>query len=76
MNVTDNLPMQNFVNSLSGLKTYITVAAGGVLLFGTWNKWWVIDPSVYTALMLAAVAFLRAGVAKGSDTTPPTTPKV
>jgi len=56
---------------LSGKKTYLTTIAVGVLLFGQWQGWWKIDQSVYLALTAAAVAFLRAAVAKGPDDSTP-----
>jgi hypothetical protein len=55
---------------VSGKKTYLTVIAVAVLLFGDWQHWWAIPNDVYLALMAAAVAFLRAGIAKGPDAPP------
>lgn len=52
---------------VSGKKTYLTSLATGVLLFGDWQHWWQIPDQVYLAMMAAAVAFLRAGIAKGPD---------
>ena len=59
---------------LSGKKTYLTSIAIGVLLFGNWQHWWQIPSEVYLALMAAAVAFLRAGVAKGPADPPANDP--
>jgi hypothetical protein len=56
-----------FLGLLSGKKTYATVAVIGVLLFGVWQHWWQVPNEIYVALMAAAVAFLRAGVAKGAN---------
>ncbi len=50
--------------SLSGNKTHITVVVILILLFGSWQKWWVIPNEVYFALMAAAASFLRLGMAK------------
>ncbi|MGB7767438.1 MAG: hypothetical protein WBN22_01095 [Verrucomicrobiia bacterium] len=58
--------MNALIQVLSGKKTYFTSIAIVALLFGQWQGWWKIDPGVYTALTAAAIAFLRAGVAKGS----------
>ncbi|MGD0744145.1 MAG: hypothetical protein ABSA45_03225 [Verrucomicrobiota bacterium] len=63
--------MNTLLQFLSGKKTYVTTAAIGVLLFGTWQGWWTIPSEVYLALMAAALAFLRAGVGKGPDDLPP-----
>ena len=60
----------NPLQFLSGKKTYLTSIAIGALLFGQWQNWWKIDQNVYLAMTAAAIAFLRAGVAKGpSDPT-------
>lgn len=59
----------NIVQFLSGKKTYLTSIAIFILLFGQWQGWWKIDQNVYLALTAAAVAFLRAGVAKGPTET-------
>jgi hypothetical protein len=58
--------MKTLVQFLSGKKTYLTIAAGGVLLFGQWQHWWQIDQKVYEALLGAALVFIRLGVAKMS----------
>jgi len=68
MNITSLLQL------LSGKKTYFTSAAIIGLLIAQWAGWLKIDPAVYTALMAAAVAFLRAGIAKGPDDSQPTAP--
>ncbi len=60
-------PLLQLLSGLSGKKTYLTAIAIGVLLFGQWQGWWKIDQNVYLALTAAAIAFLRAGVAKGPD---------
>ncbi len=62
--------LSTLLQLLSGKKTYLTALATGVLLFGNWQHWWQIPSEVYLALMAAAVAFLRAGVAKGPDDPP------
>lgn len=60
-----NRKMNQLLALLSGKKTYLTAVTVGVLLFGQWQGWWKIDPNVYTALTVVAIAFLRAGVSKG-----------
>jgi hypothetical protein len=65
--------MNALLQLISGKKTYLTTIAMFILLFGQWQAWWKIDQNVYLALTAAAVAFLRAGVAKGpggSSTSP------
>lgn len=59
--------MNPLLQLLSGKKTYLTTLAIGVLLFGSWQHWWQIPDQIYVGLMAAAVAFLRAGIAKGPD---------
>ena len=49
---------------LQGRKTYLTCLAVGVLLFGSWQKWWQLPPEIYAGLAALATAFLRAGIAK------------
>jgi len=49
---------------LAGRKTYLTCLAVGVLLFGSWQKWWQLPPEIYAGLAALATAFLRAGIAK------------
>ena len=49
---------------LAGRKTYLTCVAVGVLLFGSWQKWWQLPPEIYAGLAALATAFLRAGIAK------------
>ena len=49
---------------LQGRKTYLTCLAVGVLLFGSWQKWWQLPPEMYAGLAALATAFLRAGIAK------------
>jgi len=49
---------------LQGRKTYLTCLAAGVLLFGSWQKWWQLPPEIYAGLAALATAFLRAGIAK------------
>ena len=65
--------MNALLQLISGKKTYLTTIAIGALLFGQWQGWWKIDQNVYLAMTAAAIAFLRAGVAKGpsgSSTSP------
>jgi hypothetical protein len=49
---------------LQGKKTYLTCLVVGVLLFGSWQKWWQLPPEIYAGLAALATAFLRAGIAK------------
>jgi hypothetical protein len=56
--------MNALLEFLSGKKTYLTVAAVGILLFGVWQSWWTIPNEVYLALMALALAFLRSGINK------------
>jgi hypothetical protein len=49
---------------LQGKKTYLTCLAVGMLLFGSWQKWWQLPPEIYAGLAALATAFLRAGIAK------------
>jgi hypothetical protein len=49
---------------LQGRKTYLTCLAVGVLLFGSWQKWWQLPPEIYAGLATLALTFLRAGIAK------------
>jgi len=49
---------------LQGRKTYLTCLTVGVLLFGSWQKWWQLPPEIYAGLAALATAFLRAGIAK------------
>ena len=58
------MTMKALLEFLDGRKTYLICLAAIVLLFGSWQKWWVIPPEIYGGLMAAAVAFLRAGVNK------------
>src|ERR1043165_7887109 len=54
--------MNALLTGLQGYKTYITVSIVFVLLFGTWQKWWVVPPDIYAGLGALALAFLRMGV--------------
>jgi len=53
---------QAILNPLAGKKTYTVCALIGVLLFGSWQKWWFIPGEVYQGLLLLAVLFIKAGV--------------
>jgi hypothetical protein len=55
---------------LDGKKTYLTVLAIAVLLFGSWQQWWTIPGEFYAALAALALAFLRSGVAKAAQPQP------
>lgn len=56
--------------TLPGFKTYLTVAVGIGYLVGVKAGFWRADTDLLAAIGLAAVAFLRAGIAK----LPPSTP--
>jgi hypothetical protein len=56
---------------LSGKKTYLTIGAIGVLLFGVWQGWWKVPDEVYLALMALALAFLRNSISKSPPPPPP-----
>ncbi len=56
--------MQEAMNWLSGKKTYLACGLGGVLMFGSWQKWWTLPPEIYAGMMAFAIAFLRNAVAK------------
>lgn len=59
--------MNDFVTHLAGKKTHLTTLLIGVLLFGTWQKWWVVPDEIYYGLMGLAITFLRFGVSKSAD---------
>jgi hypothetical protein len=54
--------MNQFLELLSGKKTYCAAALIGALLFGNWQGWWKIPPEVYSALMALGLCFLRNGI--------------
>ena len=69
MNITALLQL------ISGKKTYLTIIAIFVVLFGTWQHWWTVPDEVYIPLFAIALAFLRSAVGKGpDDPTPPAAP--
>lgn len=47
---------------LQGRKTYLTCLTAGVLLFGSWQRWWQLPAEIYAALLALATAFLRASI--------------
>jgi hypothetical protein len=47
---------------LDGRKTYSLAVVAGVLLFGSWQHWWVIPADVYRALELLMLVCIRHGV--------------
>jgi len=53
-----------FLQLLSGKKTYLTIAAIFVVLFGTWQHWWTVPDEVYIPLFAIALAFLYPPSAK------------
>jgi hypothetical protein len=58
------LNAQAILNLLAGKKTYSTVVVAGVLLFGSWQHWWVIPDNAMRALELLALCFIKSGVAR------------
>lgn len=50
------------LSALSGKKTHATCALMLILLFGSWQKWWILPPEIYSALLPVAIMFLRQGV--------------
>jgi hypothetical protein len=60
--------MKALLDWLDGKKTYLTCAAGGIALFGSWQGWWKLPPEIYGCLMALALAFLRHGVEKAGPT--------
>ncbi|MGO8839463.1 MAG: hypothetical protein ACLP7I_12025 [Limisphaerales bacterium] len=63
--------MNTWLQFLSGKKTYLTITAIFVLLFGVWQAWWKVPNEVYVALMALALAFLRNGISSGPPPPPP-----
>ncbi len=59
--------MKAFLEYLEGKKTYAVCGLAFLLCFGSWQHWWVIPADVYGLLAAAALAALRAGVAKSGD---------
>jgi hypothetical protein len=53
--------MNSLLLALQGKKTYLVVIAASVLLFGSWQHWWIIPDQIYQGLMALAVLFLRNG---------------
>jgi hypothetical protein len=62
--------MNTLLTVLSGKKTYLTIAAIFVVLFGVWQAWWKVPTEVYVALMALALAFLRNGIGGGTPPSP------
>jgi len=58
------LNTQAILNLLAGKKTYSTVVVAGVLIFGSWQHWWVIPDNTMRALELLALCFIKAGIAR------------
>ena len=52
----------NLLTLFSGKRTYIVVALGLLYVFGGDQGWWKVRTEITTAVTLAAIAFLRAGV--------------
>src|SRR5438270_3596122 len=63
--------MNGLIQSLQGCKTYLICVVGLVLLFGSWQHWWVIATEFYEALLAAALVFLRMGVARAAGAANP-----
>jgi hypothetical protein len=57
-----DLTMKDLLVFLQGKKTHATCVVVIALLIGQWAKWWTIPAEVYGALVVLALAFLRAGV--------------
>lgn len=58
--------VQQLLALVEGKKTYLTAGIAFALLFGQWQKWWVLPEEVYGALLTAALVFIRMGVNKQS----------
>ena len=59
--------MNALLSFLSGKKTYLTLLAIGVLLFGSWQGWWKIPVEFYGGLAALALAFLRSSIATAAS---------
>lgn len=53
---------------LRGKRTYLVCGVLGVLMFGSWQKWWVVPDELSKGLLAAGLFFLRAAVgSQGRD---------
>ncbi len=56
--------MKSWIETLDGLKTYLTCTVILALLVAHWAGWLALPPEAYAALFAIAIVFLRAGVTK------------
>lgn len=52
---------------LRGKRTYLVCGVLGVLMFGSWQKWWVVPDELSKGLLAAGLFFLRAAVGQGQE---------
>jgi hypothetical protein len=56
--------MDKIKAAVSGKKTYLAIAIGGLYLLGCWAGVWQFDEKVLAGVGLSSVAFLRMGITK------------
>lgn len=54
--------IRQLLSQTKGRKTYAVVVLGLIYLVGVWFHWWEYESELMNAIVLAAVAALRAGV--------------
>lgn len=62
--------MDKLKDAVSGKKTYLAVAIGGLYLIGCWAGVWEFDEKVLAGVGLGGLAFLRMAVTKVAALSP------